>query len=131
MNNIQANYPDVVDAISTWLEHLHDTAAPITLITVRGIAVATILKMAPKIFEKKAADGSTFRCSDSFLWPWLHGTLLWSERRAIRAVQKLPDNWEDLCERSFFPITYGIKEEDIPPELYVNSDQTQVVYAQG
>ncbi|KIM89788.1 hypothetical protein PILCRDRAFT_94971 [Piloderma croceum F 1598] len=87
--------------------------------------------MAPEIFEKKAADGSTFRCSDSFLRQWLHGTLLWSERRATRAAQKLPDNWEDLCKCSFFSIAYGIKEEDIPPELYVNLDQTQVVYAQG
>lgn len=131
MNDIQANYPDVVDAISTRLERLRDAAAPITLVTVRGIMVATILKMAPEIFDKKAADGSTFRCSDSFLREWLHGTLLWSERKATRAAQKLPDNWEDLCEQSFFRIAYGIKEEDIPPELFVNSDQTQVVYAQG
>ncbi|KIK77063.1 hypothetical protein PAXRUDRAFT_63046, partial [Paxillus rubicundulus Ve08.2h10] len=28
-------------------------------------------------------------------------------------------------------IAYGIKEHDIPSSLYVNSDQTQVVYAQG
>ena len=128
---MQANYPDVVDAISTQLECLRDAAAPITLVTVRGIVVATILNMAPEIFDKKAADGSTFRCSDSFLRQWLHGTLLWSERRATRAAHKLPDNWEDVCERSFFRIAYGIKEEDIPPELYVNSDQTQIVYAQG
>ena len=29
------------------------------------------------------------------------------------------------------PYAYGIKEEDIPAELYVNSDQTHVVYVQG
>jgi hypothetical protein len=62
---------------------------------------------------------------------WLHGTLLWSEWKATRAAQKLPDNWEELCKGSFFWIAHGIKEEDIPPKLYVNSDQTQVVYAQG
>jgi hypothetical protein len=56
---------------------------------------------------------------------------LWLERRATRAAQKLLDNWEDMCECSFFHIAYGIKEEVIPPELYINSDQTQVVYAQG
>jgi hypothetical protein len=31
----------------------------------------------------------------------------------------------------FLHIACRIKEEDIPPELFVNSDQTQVVYAQG
>jgi hypothetical protein len=98
---------------------------------VRGIVVATILKMAPEIFEKRALDGTSFQCSDSYLRQWLHGALLWSERRATRAAQKLPDNWEDLCKRAFLRIAYSIKEEDIPPELFVNSDQTQVVYAQG
>jgi len=98
---------------------------------VRGIVVATILKMAPEIFDKRAKDGSSFHCSDSFLCKWLHGTLLWSERKATRAAQKLPDDWEHLCRHAFLCIAYGMKEEDIPAELFVNSDQTQVVYAQG
>ena len=110
---------------------MRDAASPITLVTVRGIAVATILKMAPEIFEKRAKDGTSFRCSDSYLRQWLHGTLLWSEWWATRAAQKLPDDWEYLCERAFLHIAYGIKEEDIPAPLLVNSDQTQVVYAPG
>jgi hypothetical protein len=52
------------------------------------------------------------------------------EQHATRATQKLPDDWEDLCKRAFLCIAYSIKEEDIPPELFINSDQTQVVYAQ-
>src|ERR1700679_914383 len=102
------------------LERLQDAAAPITLVTVRGIAVATILKLAPEIFEKQAKDGTSFRCSDSYLRQWLHGTLLWSERWAMRAAQKLPDDWEQLCKQAFLCIAYGIKEEDIPPQLLVN-----------
>lgn len=66
--------------------------APLTLVTIRGIFVATILDMAPEIFEQKAADGSTFRCSDSFLRKWLHETMGWSERRSTRAGHKLPDD---------------------------------------
>jgi hypothetical protein len=128
---VQASYPDVVDAITKRLEHLREASAPITLVTVRGIVVATILKMAPEIFDKRAKDGASLRCSDSFLRKWLHGTLLWSERKATRAAQKLPDDWEQLCRRAFLRIAYGMKEEDIPAELLVNSDQTQVVYAQG
>lgn len=55
----------------------------------------------------------------------------WSIRRATQAAHKLPNNWEDQCEQSFFRKVYVIKEEDIPAPLYVNSDQTNVVYAPG
>lgn len=93
--------------------------------------IAMISDLAPAIFEQRANDGSTFHCSDSFIRNWLHQTLHWSERRATRAAQKTPTNWEDLCERAFIRMAYRIKEEDVPSPLYINSDQTQVVYAQG
>jgi hypothetical protein len=79
----------------------------------------------------KARDGSCFRCSDSFLRNWLHETMNWSERKATRAAHKLPEDWEDICEKSFLRLAHDIKEEDIPAALYVNTDQTQAVYAQG
>lgn len=43
--HLQAAYPDVVDAITKNLDQLQEAAAPITLVTVRGVVVATILKM--------------------------------------------------------------------------------------
>ncbi|KAG1866768.1 hypothetical protein F4604DRAFT_1881797 [Suillus subluteus] len=49
----------------------------------------------------------------------------------MHAAHKLPDHWEDLCKKALFRIAYAIKEEDIPASLYVNTDQTQVIYAQG
>lgn len=90
--HLQAAYPDVVDAITKNLDQLQEAAAPITLVTVRGVVVATILKMAPEIFQKQSKDGSSFRCSDSYLRRWLHGTMLWSERRVTRAAHKLPND---------------------------------------
>jgi hypothetical protein len=36
-----------------------------------------------------------------------------------------------LCEKSFLRIAYGIKEEDIPSDILVNMDQTQIIYMQG
>jgi hypothetical protein len=87
--------------------------------------------MAPEIFDQRAKDGSKFCCSDSFLRKWLHETMKWSERKATRAAHKLPDDWEDICEKSLLRIAQDIKEEDIPAALYVNTDQTQAVYAQG
>jgi hypothetical protein len=93
--------------------------------------LATIIQMNPEILEITFKDGSNFRASDSFVRGWLHKALEWSFRKATRAAQKLPEKWEDLCERSFLRKAYIIKEHDIPPELYVNSDQTQVTYAPG
>jgi hypothetical protein len=55
----------------------------------------------------------------------------WSRRKATRAAQKLPANWEDQCEKAAMRRAYLIKEYDIPAELYANSDQTQRLYASG
>ncbi|PPR06360.1 hypothetical protein CVT26_004633 [Gymnopilus dilepis] len=52
-------------------------------------------------------------------------------RKATQAAQKLPTDWEDQCRHSFFRRVYVIKEYDIPMGLYVNFDQTQVVYVAG
>ena len=76
-------------------------------------------------------DDSQFRVSDSFVRKFLHGSMSWSLRAATQAAQKRPKDWEDQCERSFFRKAYAIKEYDIHASLYVNSDQTQVVYAPG
>ena len=87
--------------------------------------------MAPEIFDQTAKDGTTFQCSYAYLWCWQQGRMLWSERRATHAAQKLPNDWEKLYERGFLCMAYSITEEDIPAELHVNSDQMQVMYAQG
>lgn len=113
------------------LEQLRDSGAPLSLVTIRGIIVAVILRMAPEIFEKKGKDGSVFRCSDSWVRRWLHRTLNWSERKATRAAHKLPRDWEDQCEKSFLRLAHDIKEHDIPVELHVNTDQSQGAFAQG
>ncbi|KAJ7328285.1 hypothetical protein DFH08DRAFT_1023683 [Mycena albidolilacea] len=87
--------------------------------------------MAPQVFDTPFKDGSFFRASDSFIRKWLRETLRWSLQRPTSAAQTLPDNWEDLCEKSFFRMAYTIKEHDIRPSLIINFDQTGVIYAPG
>lgn len=128
---MQAQFPAVEKAIIDRLNTLRDGSVPLTLVMIRGIVVAMLMSMAPEVFRVKASDGSTFQCSDSFLRQWLHHVMGWSERKATRAAQKVPENWEDICEKAALRIAYVIKEEDVPASLYVNSDQTQIVYAQG
>lgn len=113
------------------LTSIRSTGAKVTVITARGILIATILKIAPEILEAHFPDGSTFRASDSFVRKWLHDTMKWSPRKGTQASQKRSIDWEDQCERSFLRKVYVVKEEDIPAKLFVNSDQTQTVFASG
>jgi hypothetical protein len=48
---------------------------------------------------QKFKDGLTFRASDSFVQLWLHSAMGWSQRKGTHAAQKLPDDWEDQCEK--------------------------------
>ena len=93
--------------------------------------LVTIISKAPEILNAPYRDGSSFKASDDFVQKWMRHQLNWSECKATRAAQKIPDDWEEKCERSFLRKAYSIKEYDIPSALYVNSDQTQVVYAPG
>ncbi|KAF7969102.1 hypothetical protein HWV62_28304 [Athelia sp. TMB] len=53
-------YPLVAAKLVERLEKLRAAGVPLTLPTFWGIVVATILNMAPEIFEKKRKDGSIF-----------------------------------------------------------------------
>ena len=128
---LQANYPEIVKAVKDRLIAIRSNGAQVTVVNARGIMVATILRSAPEILEQTFRDGSTFRASESFMRKWLHDVLHWSPRKGTQAAQKKPNNWEEQCERSFLRKAWVIKDEDIPGELIVNSDQTQVLFAPG
>lgn len=77
------------------LENMRGHEVIVDLVAARGIMTATLLSDAPEIFDKRFADGSTFRVSDSFVQKWLHDALHWSRRKGTQAVQKMPVDWED------------------------------------
>jgi hypothetical protein len=127
----KANYPEVVVKIKTRLAALRKSGVPLTVITARGVMIAVIIREAPEIMERVFNDGSTFRASDTFMRRWLHSAMGWSRRKGTRAAQKLPDDWEDQCEKAAIRRAYLMREYDIPAELFANSDQTQRLYAPG
>ncbi|HEV7738214.1 MAG TPA: hypothetical protein VGO47_12695 [Chlamydiales bacterium] len=88
---------------------------------------------APEIFEMKFKNGRTysFRCTDDFVRNFLLRELQWSRRRATGNAHKLPPDWEEHCYKAVLRIAWAIKEEYIPGELFVNTDQTGVTYSQG
>ena len=98
---LQDRHPEVVDAIKTRLLRLQKDGAPLNVISIRGIILATITIMKPSILDVPYCDGSTFKASDDFVRQWVRRHLNWAERKATRAAQKTPDDWEDKCEKSF------------------------------
>ncbi|KAF5347663.1 hypothetical protein D9758_014853 [Tetrapyrgos nigripes] len=128
---ILSHHPDVVKAITSRLQLLRDSKAPISVITARGIMLATIVDMAPALLSHTFKDGSTFQALESFVRAFMHSAMKWSPRKGTRAAHKLPEDWEEQLERSFLRKVFAIKEEDMLPEFIVNSDQTNVIYAPG
>lgn len=97
----QDRHPEVVDAIKKRLLRLQKDGAPLNVISICGIILATITIMEPSILDVPYRDGSTFKASDDFVRRWVRRHLNWVERKATRAAQKIPDDWEDKCEKSF------------------------------
>ena len=108
---------------------MHEAGVAMRVLTVRGIMLATIISRGPEMLNAPYHDGSTFKASDDFIHQWIRKELNWSEHKATHAAHKIPEDWEAICERSFLCKAHSIKEYAIPSALYVNSDQTQVVYA--
>ncbi|THU93080.1 hypothetical protein K435DRAFT_861846 [Dendrothele bispora CBS 962.96] len=69
--------------------------------------------------------------SRSFVHSFLYDAMRWSPRKSTQAAHKLPDDWKDQCENSFLRKVFAIKQEDMLPKFFVNSDQTQMFYALG
>ena len=56
-----------MNTIKDRLIALRKSRAPLTVVTVRGIMLATIIHMNPEILEMSFKDGSKFRVSDTFV----------------------------------------------------------------
>jgi hypothetical protein len=102
----------------------------LTLLSICGIMVGHIQNDTPELFERTMSDGSQFRCLEMFTRRYLRNTLGWSKRRTTKAAQKLPTNHEKVLEEAFFRMAHIIRGYAVPPTLIMNTNQTQIVYAQ-
>ncbi|KAJ6592805.1 hypothetical protein B0H19DRAFT_1245625 [Mycena capillaripes] len=123
-------YPERRKKINEHLTSLRAAGVVLTFLSIRGIMVGHI-ENDTELFERTMGDGSNFRCSESFVRHYLRNTLGWSERRATKAAQKLPTDYEKIVEEAFFRQAYVIRDHALPAALRVNTDQTQLVYQQG
>ena len=107
---------------------MRDLGVALPLISIKARIIAVIQTESPEIFERAAPDGSHFKVSDSWVRKYVKGRLGWTYRKATRAAQKLPKNWEELLLASFLRHVGIIRVYDIPGALRVNVDQTQYVF---
>ncbi|PBK61759.1 hypothetical protein ARMSODRAFT_896220, partial [Armillaria solidipes] len=85
-------------------------------------------KNAPKVFSIKQKNGTSFCCSEAFVWHYLSNKLNWSLRCATCAAKKVPENVNEILTEAYLHKVFLAQQHDIPAELHVNTDQTQVVY---
>jgi hypothetical protein len=100
-------------------------------VTVRAVVIANIQILTITLFQQAYSDGKPFQVSESWMRKWLHRELVWSYQKGTQAAQKLPKDYVEKCTQSCLRKAYLIKEHGIPAALFVNSDQTQLVYTPG
>lgn len=79
---------------------------------------AHLEQFAPQVLDKG------FKILERFVRQFFHDKLRWSCRKATRAAQKTPDNWESQCEDMFLRISYQALIAGVPAEAILNGDQT-------
>jgi hypothetical protein len=127
--SILSKYPDVTKAIIEDLCALRTVGVALDTMRCCGIIIARLTVSCPEIFEATAKDGSSFRCSESWVKKFVHQNLNWSFRQATRAAQKTPSNADQLCLDQFYRLTLTIRDCAIfDASFYVNIDQTNIVY---
>ncbi|KAG2353549.1 hypothetical protein BDR07DRAFT_1309131 [Suillus spraguei] len=96
----------------------------------RGLIIAHLQHAIPHIFEHITKDGSSFRCTESWVKKFLFEHLQWLYRHATRAAQKIPQNAEECCLEQFLQLlALTIRDCAIfHPSFYVNINQTNVIY---
>jgi hypothetical protein len=66
-----------------------------------------------------------------FVKKYLHHTVGWSICHYAQAGHKIPDNADEILNDAFLCITYTMKNNNVPSQLLLNSDQGQLQLAQG
>jgi hypothetical protein len=80
-----------------------------------------------KIYEKVASDKSRFWVSDSWVWRFVNRKLGWTLRKATQKAHKLPGDAELQMQTSWYHHAFTIFYHNVPAELRINGDQTQIV----
>lgn len=117
-----------MDNIKSTLTSLRAAKVPLTTQTIRAVVIARIDAHTPTIFTQKiSSDGSYFRASKPWLRSFLKNEMHWSICHTTRPAQKLLENVDEVLLKSALRQAFSIRNYNIPADLRVNTDQTQMV----
>jgi len=92
--------------------------------------VTIIQEKVSELFNEVQKDSTCFKCLESYVHKFLH-KMGWSECRATKAAQKLPENYKEVLKEAHLREAHSIRDYNIPATLWVNTDQTQMMYQHG
>lgn len=113
-------YPELVEEIKEKLLGLRTSGIPLDRTLARTIILAMVKERQPHLL-------ATFKCTEQYVGQFLQSKLSFTLRKGTRTAAKVPDNAEELCQRTLFRIVHLIHHYGIPPDLIVNMDQTGVL----
>ena len=121
------DYPELLDKIMNGLQHMCEFGIPLLLVTIRARIIGLIRAGKPEIIEKVACNGSRFQVSTTWVRKIVDQKLGWTFCKATQNAHKLPESTESQMQISWYCHAVAIFYHNIPAELRVNGDQTQIV----
>ncbi len=92
-----------------------------------SIILALLQAVFPDLLEDRASYQSKRQAlifSIAIIGRFFSKHLGWSSRKRTKDAQKTPDDWEILCEKTFFKFIYTVFKENIHITLIVSIDHT-------
>lgn len=128
---ILESYPEVVDCITNQLRGIRTTGLQVNIHVARALMLAIINTHIPHIMAPHPRYGTIFTCSEYFVRDFLKVRMSWSLRQGTQAAKKIPENWEDTCEMTYYRIVHLMIRYKIPTSLLINMDQTGIILIPG
>ena len=139
--NSSRKYKNILEGNSELFYHIKETLLGIREVSLtinanlaRSIFIGLIEAEAPNLLGDEATykpRGHTPIFSLATTRRFLQNELNWTSRKETKDGQKTPENWEEICKKTFFRFFYTVRREDISKYLIFNVDQTGVLLVPG
>jgi len=123
--------PEMVVDILVILKGLHTAGLPVNASIARIIIPGFIAQRCPTLLDSMPHGDDAPVFSIWITCRFLKRELNWVVHFGTKAAQKHSSSWITDCEKTFFRLSFTILNENIPPSIVVNADQTGVILVPG
>lgn len=98
-------HPEVIEAAKKSLLAMQQASLPVNASITRHILLGIIQSKCPQLLSQPRNPKHSQHTPVVSIWTvrdFLRAELNWTVRCSTKADQKLPVNWEELCEKTFF-----------------------------